>query len=514
MAGNQELIDSIVDPIAVKQVSELNTQIQALEASFVSAAKQALKLNGATGGSTSTSGFVKNVNETNVATKRLIKTQEEQARLTEKRLRIIQESTAQEIAALKKVQQETVKTGTVVSSLNKAQAQEAITATTASAANQRYGQQHLTTATQVAKETSSLSANTAAIETNTAVQSSAFSKVGQGLTKGLGYLRTLAYVLPGIGIAGLFTLAYGAIEKAVDALGLFNEELSLSKLNLDNFNELTKTANKQAGEQTTNLKILYKAATDVNNSMKGRIDAARELQKEFPTTFGLQEKENIINGNSSVIYNQLTKDILANARAKAAANKISELAAKQLDEDFNQQKINAARQAELAKVPGRVVERNLGTNSDALIATPKSVLIKQANDVVNARADAAIKISNQNKKLLTDQEAFLIKFAGGNNKIAEQLGGGDIDKQGKQRIEKVKDNSDELSKAEDEAQLRALADRKRGLDAELKLQEQADKEAEELRKKNFDDSESFLSKENSYRLLADEKNASDQLDLL
>lgn len=47
---------------------------------------------------------------------------------------------------------------------------------------------------------------------------------GNSLTRGLSTLRTLAYILPGIGIAGIFNIAFEAINKAFEAAGVFNSE--------------------------------------------------------------------------------------------------------------------------------------------------------------------------------------------------------------------------------------------------------------------------------------------------
>lgn len=46
---------------------------------------------------------------------------------------------------------------------------------------------------------------------------------GNSLTRGLSGLRTIAYILPGIGIAGIFNLAFEAIGKAAEELGLFTD---------------------------------------------------------------------------------------------------------------------------------------------------------------------------------------------------------------------------------------------------------------------------------------------------
>lgn len=48
---------------------------------------------------------------------------------------------------------------------------------------------------------------------------------GGALSSAFGQLRTLAYILPGLGIAGIFNLAFEAIGKAAEETGLFNNKL-------------------------------------------------------------------------------------------------------------------------------------------------------------------------------------------------------------------------------------------------------------------------------------------------
>lgn len=47
---------------------------------------------------------------------------------------------------------------------------------------------------------------------------------GGGLNTAFNYMRQMAYILPGLGIAGIFNLAFEAIGKIISALGLFNDK--------------------------------------------------------------------------------------------------------------------------------------------------------------------------------------------------------------------------------------------------------------------------------------------------
>ncbi len=83
----------------------------------------------------------------------------------------------------------------------------------------------------------------------------AVGNVGKGLTTAFGYLRNIAYILPGIGIAGIFNLAYEAIFKSLDAMNLFgNEEQRLLGINTE--------LNKSINEQIQLYASLYKTRDD------------------------------------------------------------------------------------------------------------------------------------------------------------------------------------------------------------------------------------------------------------
>jgi hypothetical protein len=72
------------------------------------------------------------------------------------------------------------------------------------------------------KETASI---VGTIDDNLSKANGSTKLFGGALSGAFSQLRNIAYILPGIGIAGLFTLAFEAIEKAAEALGVFSTEL-------------------------------------------------------------------------------------------------------------------------------------------------------------------------------------------------------------------------------------------------------------------------------------------------
>jgi hypothetical protein len=239
----------------------------------------------------------------------------------------------------------------------------------------------------------------------------AIEKTGNPLSNGYGILRKIAYVLPGIGISGLVAFATEPIINFVQELMQASDAANLIKLNLSNLNEVMADANKKAGEQISTLKILYQAATDVNLSMKDRLAAVKELQKEFPDYFGNVKTEAILNGDAKKSYDELTKSIIANSRAKAAKDKIDALEAQRLDAEFQKQKIISETTQELSNAKATVGSGGQIVAGLGVTASSQGLTKTQAQQIIKNRRDLALAIQDQNIKSLQDQEDFLTKFA-------------------------------------------------------------------------------------------------------
>jgi hypothetical protein len=96
-------------------------------------------------------------------------------------------------------------------------------------------------------------------------------------------------------------------------------------------NDINKEAAKTAGEEIAGLKALVSVAQDRTLSDEKRLIAVKELQKTYPAYFGNLTKEKILNGDVSVAVDDVSRALLARARASAVAGKLGELAAKRLD---------------------------------------------------------------------------------------------------------------------------------------------------------------------------------------
>lgn len=93
---------------------------------------------------------------------------------------------------------------------------------------------------------------------------------------------------------------------------------------IDSISNIDEASNRYSSNELTRLKALYKAATNENAARKNRISAAQQMQSLYPAIFSNFSNEAIMAGKAKSAYDQLTLSIIANAKARAAAEKIQE----------------------------------------------------------------------------------------------------------------------------------------------------------------------------------------------
>lgn len=240
--------------------------------------------------------------------------------------------------------------------------------------------------------------------------------------------------------------------------------IDTAKENMKNLNEAFKEGDKEAGKEITTLKILYDAATNVNESMATRVKAAEELKKIYPEQFKNLNTEVILNGESKKSYDDLTESIIKTSRAKAAKSKIDEIEAQLLENEFQKQKIKNATTNEANRNQADLRSGILGGISGG--AVPVGPDDAQGLKVIADRREKALKAVDATSKSLIDQRDFLVKYVGEDNLVNAIIG-------------KPKDTSDSDAKKALREYERMLKDREAALkaayEAEVALaQEQLD----------------------------------------
>jgi hypothetical protein len=136
--------------------------------------------------------------------------------------------------------------------------------------------------------------------------------------KAWGALRQLAYIIPGLGIAGIMGIAIDGILMLANSFDLLStktkEEIESAKVLSDVHKEMVKNI----GEETALLEVNYQTAVNTNLSYKERGKAVDYLQKQYPEMFNNANREKLLNGELSGSYALLTTQI--HKRAEETAN--------------------------------------------------------------------------------------------------------------------------------------------------------------------------------------------------
>jgi hypothetical protein len=162
----------------------------------------------------------------------------------------------------------------------------------------------------------------------------AFSGIASGAGKAFSAVRQLAYILPGVGIAGIIGFATEPIAAYIGKLFEATEaekKLAQQAEELKKFNEETA---KNYGKEISTLEILRGAIESTTLPMAKRLQAIKDLRKEFPGLFDGLTNEQLLTGKVANAYDLAAAAILRKAKAQAASSRVAELAGKQLEIDL------------------------------------------------------------------------------------------------------------------------------------------------------------------------------------
>jgi len=241
--------------------------------------------------------------------------------------------------------------------------------------------------------------------------------IGKNLSESLSVVRNLAYILPGLGMAGIFNLAFEAIAKAAEALGLFSNETEKAierqgRLNtvMTNFNNILSNTSEELTEASKfgvdaakRNEELAKASgenyTQLADDRKKTLDAEKKYADDKVKTLGATVKE----------VNRLNQEALDLDRK--AANKAVEI-----------QAVNdALRKAEAVKVN---LDRSELLKGGAGIDIAKNARLKSALkerfDLLNDELKGINENRNAVKGLYTDMSEALNAQANNTNAIKEE----------------------------------------------------------------------------------------------
>lgn len=225
------------------------------------------------------------------------------------------------------------------------------------------------------------------------------------ISKLWGGFRQLANILPGVGIAGLFLLGFEAIKKVISALGIFEDKLFGIKQQRQLLNDITEKSIETSSKEIASLKILKTEIESTNIPMKTRLQAVKDLQKQYPEYFKGLTTEQILTGNVANAYDLATAAIIRKAKANAAAAEIEKIESEKLKILFKNEKDLTIAREEATKAQDKIIT-NAAIGPRGTIGKTRADIQKEIIDNYNFKKKAA----QDEIDLLNKKESFLLKF--------------------------------------------------------------------------------------------------------
>jgi len=129
-------------------------------------------------------------------------------------------------------------------------------------------------------------------------------------------ISVLTSALTYLSMKGFFKSKESA-EDAEEALEKYRKTLSaVSQANIEGASS--------AQKEIQSFKLLTAQAENTNVPLAKRIEAVKDLQKEYPEYLGNLSQEQILTGDVGSAYDNLTNSLIATAKARAASDKIAQ----------------------------------------------------------------------------------------------------------------------------------------------------------------------------------------------
>lgn len=265
----------------------------------------------------------------------------------------------------------------------------------------------------------------------------------------------------GITLLTMYGREIGNWVKGLFGASKANEELAKS---LDEINKSYSAAilegSKNAQKELTNLNLLYKASQNDRISKEERKKAVDELQKQYPSYFKNLTDEQILAGKASAAYLSLSESIIKSARARAAADKITENQSKILDLEAKNTEALAKRdelalkkkkaEADLAKKDPNLVNYN-----DVNAVKIQNDAIKEQNQIISDNIDQINALNKTNERLAKNINindlTFEIKGGGSQNTPQQKDTTAQQDKFAQEQIRAAEDLQTKIRQAEIDA---------------------------------------------------------------
>ena len=200
-------------------------------------------------------------------------------------------------------------------------------------------------------------------------------------------------------VVGITLLSsYGSeIADWVKELFKAKDNIDILKESLKAYNEAVLSGKKDAQEQLTELKLLYDAAIDTAKGTDERTKAVKKLKDEYPGYFKGMDNEAILAGNAKSAYDQLTQSIIANAKARAYVNKLTENQETKID--LEEQLLQAQRNLEAAQTLEKLQNAGNIRNTTGAAFVPTTAGSKEIADAAAEVKKYSDEVDNLTQKI-------------------------------------------------------------------------------------------------------------------
>lgn len=227
-----------------------------------------------------------------------------------------------------------------------------------------------------------------------------FTNVVSGLGNAYSVIRRIAFILPGIGISGIFALLGEGVIKLIAALSDLNVvEQAMDKINADVIKHLS--------DEVGKVQILSATILDQNTSRAEQKKAIQDLIDQHPNYFSNLKDQSNLTETLTEDTKKFTQAIEEEARIKAISTEITKLVAKQLEAEIDGKK-------DLDYWNKRINADLEDNNKDAVELDNQSAVLSRIN--TNKKIDDIQKQIDVYKTLGVVSEQTLTKLGGDTGK--------------------------------------------------------------------------------------------------
>lgn len=220
---------------------------------------------------------------------------------------------------------------------------------------------------------------------------------------------------------GLLGIIAGAVISGVIALyNAFKDTADAVKATVDKMTQLERTMNEvsvSAAKEVVEMRTLYEITQDLTASYEVRLNAAQELQRQYPDYLGNLSTEQILAGEAADAYARLAANVGNAAKAQAIMNRLVEIEEQRLSPEAQ----GFARSAETldARI-AKISERGATASRPTIIKNARWFGVRE--EVTQYEVDR-LKLQEATGRVVLSYEGFLQELTNEADALTKELEG-------------------------------------------------------------------------------------------